>query len=77
MTTRYIVTFDRIGRTRPERPVAFDVDGADDLAAAIWKHARPHLGSRDVEVVVDLDESRGGIYAGFRPVGPFTIETAR
>lgn len=77
MTTRYIVTFDRIGRTRPERPVAFDAEDGDALAWAIHKHVRPHLGSREVSVVVDLDDMRGGIYAGFRPVGPFTIEVAR
>lgn len=84
-TPTYRVTFDRIGRNHNVEPL--DLLGADKLrpdqladsfAAAIHRYALTHLGSRDVEVHVDLTEDLargdGVILCGFRPGGAFTVE---
>lgn len=73
MTTRYIITFDRIGRTRPDRPTSFDVESADHLAEAIHAHACKRLRSQDFDVTVDLSAGCGWIEAG--RFGKFTVET--
>ncbi|GAA4059719.1 hypothetical protein [Actinomadura miaoliensis] len=76
----YRVTFDRIGRTggrngtEPPAPLVARVLSADGLAERIYEYARPHLRSRDVEVVVDLEELRGSILCGWNNGGTFTIE---
>lgn len=84
--TTYTVTFDRIGRSRNVAPMTVQVedadkaspeDIADGLAEVIYKYARPHLRSRDVEVVVDLDDlegpGKGYIFCGFNNGGTFTV----
>jgi hypothetical protein len=69
----YIVTFDRIGRNHHVPPLHRDAADADELAEAIYRYARPHLMSRDVEVVVDLDKMTGHILCGFNSGGTFAI----
>lgn len=67
------VTFARIGRNREVPPLDVRATDADDLAQQIHQYARPHLMSRDVEVVVDLGEMRGSIFAGCNNGGTFTL----
>jgi len=75
MSTNYRVTFERIGRNHDVEPMTFEeVDDADELAALVFQRSRRYLLSREVDVVVDLEEMTGRIYTGFRPAGSFTIE---
>lgn len=71
--TNYRVEFDRIGRTHDVTPLVTKADDADVLAETIYRYARPHLRSRDVEVVVDLQAMTGWIFCGFQVGGHFTI----
>lgn len=73
--TRYLITFERIGRKHDVAPLEVVADDADALAEAIYRYARPNLGSRDVEVVVDLDKNRGSILCGFHSGGRFILAT--
>lgn len=70
----YTVRFSRIGRHHDVGPLHLDATDADDLAEQVYKYARRFLGSRDVEVAVNLEEMRGLIFAGMRNGGDFTIE---
>lgn len=72
--SRYVVTFDRIGRTHDVLPLVATAADADHLATLIYKYARDYLLSRDVDVVVDLAGMRGDILCGFHSGGQFTIE---
>ncbi|MBF6333676.1 hypothetical protein [Nocardia transvalensis] len=47
---------------------------ADDLAEKVYRYARPHLRSRDIDVAVNLEELRGSILAGVRNGGSFANE---
>lgn len=73
----YRVIFDRIGRSRDVAPLEMEIDvnGPNHLAELIHQYARPHLLSRDVEVVVDLEQGKGWIICGFNNGGTFTIES--
>ena len=74
-TYQFRCVFERIGRTRGITPVVFESRTADDLARQVYRFARPHLGSRTVEVLVNVDEQRGVILVGAgRPGGSFTVE---
>lgn len=75
----YLVTFEdgRIGRSHDVAPFEVHADSADGLAEAIYSSAQKRLGSREVEVVVDLEEARGHVaVGGFRIVGRFTLAAA-
>lgn len=74
MSTRYCVTFTRIGRNHNVLPLVAAADDADQLADLIYRYAFPRLRSQDVDVVVDLDAMRGDILCGFQSGGSFTIE---
>lgn len=75
--TTYTVTFDRIGRNHSVQPLTVEVDGPAHLADLVYAHARPHLGSREVEVAVDLQAMAGQIFVGdFRNGGTFAIAEA-
>ena len=72
----YRITFDRIGRNHNVAPMLAKVDDAapaEQLAAYIHKHARPHLRSRDFDVFVELDKGTGFIACGMHTGGEFTI----
>jgi hypothetical protein len=71
--SRYRLTFDRIGRNHDVAPLDLDLDDPDEIAEKVYRHARPHLRSRDVEVHIDLDAGRGFIFCGFHNGGTCTI----
>jgi len=74
--TKVTVTFDRIGRNHNVAPLVEWVTGPidpDALGEGIYHYARPHLASRDVEVVVDPDMGKVFIFAGFHNAGEGTI----
>jgi hypothetical protein len=73
----YRVSFARIGRQHDVAPLEVTVDGPNHLAKLIFDYARPRLGSREVEVVLEEDMGSGWIFVGgFRTAGTFTIERA-
>lgn len=69
----YVCTFERIGRTHTVPPLVVDDGDADEIAFHVYNYARKYLLSRDVEVVVNLAELRGTIYAGMHLGGSFTL----
>lgn len=78
MKRTYTVTFDRIGRKHDVAPLVVEADNLDDLAEHVFQYARPHLMSRDVEVVVSNggpgeDSGRGVINCGWQLGGSFTV----
>jgi hypothetical protein len=73
MTIKYRIEFERIGRNRDVEPLAVKATNHDDLVEQVYWYARPHLGSRDVDVYVDLEKGTGGILCGFNSGGRFTV----
>lgn len=76
----YLITFTRIGRSRPD-PLLVDVPAtadrqatADRIAERIYRYALDRMLSREIEVDADLDALTGDIFAGGRRAGDFTIE---
>lgn len=69
----YRVTFERIGRNHHVAPMTAKVVDTDQLAEYIHKHARPHLRSRDYDVIIDLEKGTGSIACGFHSGGEVTI----
>lgn len=75
--TTYTIAFDRVGRNHDVPPLTVTTDDENELLKSILAHARPHLGSREVEVYANFDERRGFIaVGGFRNAGSFTIEAS-
>lgn len=72
--SKYTIRFDRIGRTHDVPPLHTEAEDAELLAGVIYRYARKYLGSRDVNVLADLDEMRGSIICGMNNGGSFTIE---
>lgn len=69
----YRVTFERIGRNHSVAPLVAKAKSARELADHIYKYARPHLRSSDVDVFVELDAGKGFIACGMHTGGSFTI----
>lgn len=69
----YLVTFERIGRNRNPAELWATVANPQDLAAQVYRHARPHLGSKDVEVLVNFETGSGVIMCGARVGGSFAL----
>ncbi len=69
-----IVTFERIGRNHNVAPLRTTAPTPELLEHAIYKHARPHLRSRDVEVILNDDLTGGVIACGMHSGGAFTIK---
>lgn len=72
------ISFERIGRNHNVEDLVIPgveptEHNADAIAEAVYLHARPHLMSRDVEVVVDVEGLTANIYAGFHAAGRGTI----
>ena len=78
--TLYRVVYERVGRrggrdgSPPPPPFNVWAVDADSLAEHIHKDARRYLTSRETEVVVDLENLRGCIFAGFNNGGGFRLE---
>lgn len=68
----YVATFDRIGRNHDVEPLNVAGD-ADAIAEQVFKYAYPKLMSRDVNVVVDLEQREATIFAGFHVAGRATL----
>jgi hypothetical protein len=74
-TTRYRVTFERIGRVQAVAPLEVDAATADWLAQTIHAAAARQLPTRTFEVVLDVGAGRGYLLAGGRRnAGSFTVE---
>jgi hypothetical protein len=73
MPSPYVVTFDRISRNHNVPPLNV-AGGPQAIAEQIWDYARPKCGSRDIDVIVDMEAMAGTIYAGFHVAGSFTLE---
>jgi hypothetical protein len=74
-TTRYRVTFERIGRVQAVAPLEVEASSPDWLAQTIHAAAARHLPSRTFEVVLDVGAGRGYLLAGGRRnAGSFTVE---
>jgi hypothetical protein len=78
--TKYRVTYDRVGRRggrdgspAPDPLTVWSVT-ADGLAEHIHNDIRACLASRETEVVVDLENMRGHIFAGVNNAGTFSLE---
>jgi hypothetical protein len=69
----YRVTFARIGRSHDVPPLEVDARDAETLGAAIYKYGRKHLGSRYVDVEVDMENGRGEFFCGIRSGGTFSF----
>lgn len=72
----YKVTFSRLGRGAPPEPftVSSENSDPDELASHIFTVARKRLISRDVEVVVDVEDLSVRVYAGFQNAGEGVLE---
>lgn len=72
---RYLVTFDRIGRTH-NLTMSATVADPQALTGQIAKFARPYLRSRLFEVTIDTDTGEGIIMCGGNNGGTFTFAAA-
>ena len=70
---RYLIEFERIGRSRSVPPVTIDADGEADLARKIREVARPHLRSRDFDVLLDMAAGAGWFACGMHSGGGFSV----
>lgn len=71
--SKYLATFDRISRDHDVPPLEVCGVDADELALGVYDYARRRCLSRDIEVVVNLTELRGTIYAGMHTAGSFVL----
>jgi hypothetical protein len=69
-----VVTFERLGRNHSVPPLTVDSADPDVIAEAVYREARKHLVSRDVEVEVDLTAGQVFVFAGFRNGGGGRVE---
>lgn len=73
MTT---VTFDRIGRNHNPPVVTVASKNEQVIAKAVWEAARPHIGSSEMWVEVDLDKKTAQIFVGYgRLAGTGTVRS--
>jgi hypothetical protein len=69
----YTVTFERIGRNHFVPAQEFKAADADELAELIYRFGQHYLGSREVEVFVDLEQGTGWFSCGGRNGGRFEV----
>lgn len=78
--SRYLVTFERVGRrggrdgSTPPAPLTVDAADGEHLAVHVLAYVRPFLASRGLDVVIDLEKGTGFLLAGFHTAGEFTVE---
>lgn len=70
---RYLIEFERVGRNRNVAAIFVAVNGEAELARQIREHVRPHLRSRDFDVMLDMDAGAGWIACGMHSGGNFSI----
>lgn len=70
---QYRIEFERIGRNRSVPALTVTALGEADLCRAIRAHARPHLRSRDFNVMLDEDNHRGWLACGLHNGGDFVV----
>lgn len=74
---RYLIEFERIGRNCSVAAVTVDADGEADLCRQVRTVARPHIASRDFDVMLDYDEFgapiAGWLACGMHSGGDFSI----
>jgi hypothetical protein len=70
----YRVKFDRIGRNHYVPDLLTEARDFDHLSEQVYRYARPHLASSDVDVTID-SIGRGFISCGFNNGGRFTVST--
>lgn len=77
----YRVVYERVGRhggnggTPAPRPLTVNATDPDDIALLVYRDVRRFVGSREIEVRVDLDTLRGTVVVGWiRTAGTFTLE---
>ena len=70
----YTIKFERIGRRYDIADLVVITDDVDDLSAQIYAYARPYLGSRDIDVILDLENHKGYIFCGMRTGSQFTVD---
>ena len=63
------ITFERIGRNHNVAPLTVESDNSDVIAEAVYRLARKHLVSREVDVIVDLEAGQVFIVAGYNNGG--------
>lgn len=73
---RYDITFARVGRRHDVPPMQVCAEDAHELAGKVYRYVWRFLGSRDVDVAVNLEEMKGAVIAGTRDAGSFTIAVA-
>lgn len=71
---RHLIEFERVGRNHNVEPLHVLALGEDDLCRAIRTHARPHLRSRDFDVILSEDGRSGWLDCGMRSGGNFTVQ---
>lgn len=71
---RYIIEFERVGRRRDVEPLYVLALNQAELCHAIRNHVRPHIRSRDFDVMIDEDGCEGWIACGMHSGGEFTIQ---
>ena len=69
----YTISFERVGRNHDVPNLVTGTADAQVIAEEVYRIARRHCGSRDLEVAVDLEAMKGNIYAGMHNAGTFTI----
>lgn len=72
----YQVEFKRVGRNHHVAPITVAVEGEADLCRRIRAHVRPHLRSRDFDVMLDLEAGTGWLACGMHSGGRFTVRSA-
>ncbi len=73
----YLVEFERVGRNHQVQPLTATVEGEADLARKIRAHVRPHLRSRDFDVMLDADAGAGWLACGMHSGGNFTFTLSK
>jgi hypothetical protein len=70
----YRITFERIGRNHSVAALDVTTDTINDLEMAIFRHARPHLASKGIDVEIDPHMTGGFVSCGGRNGGRFSLE---
>jgi hypothetical protein len=73
---QYTVCFNRIGRNHNVPALHVNTNSEADLARKIRNYARPHLRSKDFDVMIDMASMNGFFACGMHDGGTFVIVVA-